>query len=210
MQNLKDTSPYRATLRKRILSTAMTLFAERGIKGVKMDDIAQQLGISKRTLYEIYKDKEELLYQGVLSYNRERHDHLVSYAQSASSVIDVIAEAYRMKLKEVHVVNPLFYEDIMKYPKVSTLLKEEHERTHDGYFTFMQHGVDEGCLRPDVNYELFQHLLEGLGMHIMHNQLLKKYSVEELFDNMFLVALRGLCTSKGLQLLEDALATKTR
>ena len=44
---------YKQRLRDRIVDTAMTAFAAQGIRAVKMDDIAQQLGISKRTLYEL-------------------------------------------------------------------------------------------------------------------------------------------------------------
>jgi len=209
MQNLKDTSIYRATLKTRIQQTAMSLFTEHGVKGVKMSDIAQQLGISKRTIYEIFEDKEELLYQSVISFDKERRKYLANYALLANNVIEVIAEAYRLKVKDVHSVNSLFYEDMLKYPKVANFLKMEHERTQEGFLNFMQRGVEEGCLRSDVNYELFQHLLEGLGQHIMNNRLLKKYTVEELFNNLFLVSLRGLCTPKGLLLLDEALAPKT-
>ncbi len=208
MQNLKDASSYRVSLKRRIMQKAMSLFAERGVKAVKMDDIAQQLGISKRTLYEIYQDKEELLFQGVVAFDKEKRERIGVFAKSANNVIEVIAEAYRMKVQEVHTVNPLFYEDILKYPRVGQYLKEKHEQSHEGYLLFMQKGVDEGSLRPEVNYHLFHYLLEGLGQYIMNNQLLKKYSVEELFENLFLVSLRGLCTQKGLQLLDEAFIVK--
>ncbi len=210
MQELKEASLYRATLKLRIMDTAMMLFAQQGVRAVKMHDIARHLGISKRTLYEIYTDKEELLYQGVMTYGKEKHEYLVKFAKEASNVIEVIVEAYQMKIKEAHSVNPLFYEDIMRYPRVESFIKDEHERTREGFVRFMHRGVEEGCLRSDVNYLLFQYFLDDIGLYVMNNQLMKKYSVEELFGNLFLVTLRGLCTTKGLQLLEKALAAKTQ
>ena len=54
-------STYRFELRQKILQTAMQQFKEMGVKNVKMDDISAIIGISKRTLYEIYENKEELL-----------------------------------------------------------------------------------------------------------------------------------------------------
>ena len=54
MQEIKETTAYKKALKGRIMETAMKAFAERGVKAVKMDDIAQMLSISKRTLYEIY------------------------------------------------------------------------------------------------------------------------------------------------------------
>ena len=210
MQDLKEATSYRTALKEPIMETAMKLFSERGIKAVKMDDIAQQLGISKRTLYEVYEDKEKLLYQGIVKYDREKRNYLEQYARQGHHVIDIIIEAYRMKVKETRSVNPLFYEDIMKYPKVEQYIKDEHKRTREGFLQFMQRGVDEGCLRCDVDYAMVPHLLDAIGNHIMTNQLLKKHSMEELFNNLFLVSLRGLCTMKGLQLLEEAIATKIR
>lgn len=64
MQERKDISPYRQRLKTQIVETAMKAFAEKGIRGVRMDEVASSLGISKRTLYEIYDTKEALLYEG--------------------------------------------------------------------------------------------------------------------------------------------------
>ncbi len=210
MQEIKEATLYRSALKQRIMDTAMMLFTQQGIKAVKMHDIAQHLGISKRTLYEIYTDKEELLYQGVLAYDQKKREYLTEYSNKANNVIEVIVEAYQMKVREAHTVNYLFYEDIMKYPKVETYIKEVYERRREGFISFMQRGVDEGSLRPDVDYKLFQYLLDGIGQHVMGNRLYKQYSVEELFGNLFLVIIRGLCTIKGLQLLEKTLDAKNQ
>ena len=61
MQEKKTITAYKKGLREVILKTAMKAFAEKGIRAVKMDDIAESLSISKRTMYEIYATKEELL-----------------------------------------------------------------------------------------------------------------------------------------------------
>ena len=65
MQNKKTITEYKKGLREVILNTAMKAFAEKGIRAVKMDDIAESLTISKRTMYELYATKEELIYEGV-------------------------------------------------------------------------------------------------------------------------------------------------
>lgn len=62
MQEIKNISTYRQSLKDKILETSMKMFQEKGIRAVKMDDIANRLSISKRTLYEIYDDKERLLF----------------------------------------------------------------------------------------------------------------------------------------------------
>ena len=130
---------------------------------------------SKRTLYEIYEDKEKLLYYCIVTYDRRRHAYMENYVNEGHNVIDVIVEAYRMKLKETRTVCPLFYEDIMKYPQVEQYLKDEHERMRDGFVRFMQRGVEEGFLRSEINYQLVPHLLDATGQYVMNNQMLKKY-----------------------------------
>ena len=64
MQEKKTITAYKKGLREVILETAMKAFQEKGIRAVKMDDIAEKLAISKRTMYEIYATKEELLCNG--------------------------------------------------------------------------------------------------------------------------------------------------
>ena len=69
-----------------------------------------------------------------------------------------------------------------------------------------QRGIQEGYFRPDVNYELVPHIFDALGPHILTNSLVHKYSVEELFSNCFLIALRGFCTEKGLRTIDILMA----
>ena len=71
MQEIKETTAYKKQLKGRILEAALKAFAEQGVKAVKMDDVAQMLAISKRTIYEIFSDKEELLYQVVAHYDQK-------------------------------------------------------------------------------------------------------------------------------------------
>ena len=177
-----------------------------GIRAVKMDDLAAELGISKRTLYEIFEDKETLLFEGIKVYNERKREYLQSYAEEGHHVIDIIMEAYRMKVEEVRAVNPAFYLDLMKYPRLEHHMKESQQRSRDGFLTFMKRGVSEGYFRSDINYELVPHIFDAMGQYILSNSLVQQYSVEDLFSNCFLIALRGLCTDKGLQTIDKLMA----
>ena len=209
MQVLKETTAYRASLRERIIEKAMQEFSMHVIRAVKMDDLAADLGISKRTLYEIFRDKETLLFEGIKIYSARKQEYMRSYAEDERHhVIDIIMEAYHMKVEEVRSVNPLFYLDLMKYPKLAQHMKELQQESREGFLAFMKRGVDDGYFRPDVNYELVPHIFDALGQYILTNSLVQQYSVEELFSNCFLIALRGFCTDKGLhtidKLIEEA------
>lgn len=84
-------SSYRKDLKERILVTSMRAFKERGIRSVRMDDIATTLGISKRTIYEIYSNKEELLLDGIMREDKARKRDSQLYAQDKNhTVMDII------------------------------------------------------------------------------------------------------------------------
>ena len=206
MQVLRETTAYRASLRERIIEKAMQDFSKHGIRAVKMDTLAKELGISKRTMYEIFEDKETLLFEGIKVYDDRKREYLHSYAEEGHDVIDIIMEAYHMKVEEVRAVNPDFYLDLMKYPRLAQHMKEEQQKSLEGFLAFMKRGVDDGYFRPDVNYELVPHIFEALGQYILTNSLVQQYSVEELFSNCFLIALRGFCTDKGLHTIDKLMA----
>ena len=208
MQEIKETTAYKKSLKGRILDTAMKAFAERGVKAVKMDDVAQMLSISKRTLYEIYKDKEELLFQGVVQYDQDNRKYMTAYIEQASSVMDIIIETYQRRVVRIGSVNPLFYEDIHKYPKVVDYLNKEREHAYDQFLGFLQRGVREGYFREDVNYELVTQMFNAINTFVMNQHLLSRYSIQQVFANMLLVPLRGFCTEKGLQVIENSALTE--
>lgn len=206
MQVLRETTAYRTALRERIIEKAMQDFSKHGIRAVKMDTLAKELGISKRTMYEIFEDKESLLFEGIKVYGERKREYMHSYAEEGHDVIDIIMEAYHMKVEEVRAVNPDFYLDLMKYPRLAQYMKEAQQKSHEGFLAFMKRGVDDGYFRPDVNYELVPHIFDALGQYILTNSLVQQYSVEELFSNCFLIALRGFCTDKGLHTIDKLMA----
>lgn len=207
MQVLKETSAYRSSLRDRIIEKAMQDFSKHGIRGVKMDDLATELTISKRTLYEIFEDKEMLLLEGVKMYYERKREYLLNYDEEGHDVMEIVLEAYRMKVEEVRSVNPAFYVDLMKYPKLTRFMKDTQERTRESFLDFMNRGIAEGYFRKDVNYALVPHIFDALGQHILSNSLLQQYSVEELYSNFFLIALRGFCTDKGQHTIDRLMGT---
>ena len=206
MQVLRETTAYRASLRERIIERAMQDFSKHGIRAVKMDTLAKELGISKRTMYEIFEDKESLLFEGIKVYGERKREYMHSYVEEGHDVIDIIMEAYHMKVEEVRAVNPDFYLDLMKYPRLAQHMKEAQQKSREGFLAFMKRGVDDGYFRPDVNYELVPHIFDALGQYILTNSLVQQYSVKELFSNCFLIALRGFCTDKGLHTIDKLMA----
>lgn len=189
-------------MRQRILKTAMTAFAEKGIKAVKMDDVAAQLSISKRTLYEIFQNKEQLLYEGVRLYHQQKKQQMELIGLTSKNVMEIILRVYKMKVQEFKMTNPVFYSDLSKYPLVLDYLNNENQKVHSKYVQFMERGVKEGYFRKDVDYNLTSRMFDALEKFIMREELYKAYSIEDIFKYIVFVSLRGLCTRKGVMTLE--------
>ena len=202
MQEIKDLTPYRQSLRDRILDAAMILFAKHGIRAVKMDDVSHALSISKRTLYELYDNKEQVLLEGVKKYRKKRHEEFLQEVERSKDIMDIILYIYRIKMEEFQLVNPNFYSDLARYHNILASIERDHDEQHKQFMDFMQRGISEGYFRSDLNYDLIGRLFEALGRYMMENELYRSYSMEELFRNMIFVTLRGFCTKKGVDKLD--------
>ena len=202
MQETKDISPYKQGLRDKIITSAMMAFAKKGIRQVKMDDVAYELGISKRTLYEIFDKKEDLLYDGVKYYLGERRNQMQQKAQNCDNVMEIILVAYKQKVEEVRQTNPLFYSDLVKYPKVARYLGQQNQQMLTNMSKFIERGIEEGYFRKEVKSELVARLFDALGKYVMEQQLYFNYTIEEIFMNLIFVSLRGICTKKGVEAID--------
>ena len=203
MQESKEISDYKKNLRGVILDTAIQAFAQKGIRAVKMDDVAAALGISKRTLYEIFETKEILLFEGIKKYYAERQEYYRQQTQRCKNVMEMLVAIYRIKVDEFRKTNPQFYADLDMYPKVGRFLNQQNLQMRTDMLKFMDRGIYEGYFRDDVNYELAWRLFDALGKYVMVNQLYRQYTIEEIFQNLVFVTMRGLCTEKGIKALDS-------
>ncbi|WP_306303127.1 TetR/AcrR family transcriptional regulator [Prevotella falsenii] len=80
---------YKKEVKAKILQSATTMFFQNGIRKVKMDDIAAHLKISKRTLYEIYQNKEDLLYEVVVLNDKRGLEKLEEFDKPGVNVINI-------------------------------------------------------------------------------------------------------------------------
>ena len=208
MQELKSLSAYRQGLKGKILDTAMTLFAKNGIKAVKMDDIARTLNISKRTIYELYENKEVILFEGIKRYNQRREEEMSQFVKGNTNVMDIILNVYKVKVEEFRFTNPLFYDDIEKYPDVMAYLKKSREENRKELIAFLNKGVKEGYFREDINNDLVTILFDSIGQLFLQKRLYARFSIESVLNNIMFISLRGICTIKGIEVLDDFLKSQ--
>ena len=205
MQELKSLSAYRQGLKGKILDTAMTLFAKKGVKAVKMDDIARTLNTSKRTMYELYDNKEVLLFEGIKTYNQQRESEMTEFVKGNANVMDIILNVYKVKVEEFRFTSPSFYDDIEKYPKVMAYLEKSREENRKELAAFLDKGVKEGYFRKDIHYDLVTILFDSIGQLFLQKRLYAHFSIESVLNNIMFISLRGICTIKGIEVLDKFL-----
>ena len=198
-----EKSVEKTDLRERIVTTASRLFQAQGVKQVRMDDVARELSVSKKTLYELFADKEELLLEVVKVISMGFHQNIKEIICSSANVLEQIFMLYKRVIEHCREVNPLFFIELMRYPQVQTFFEQVHVQHADRIKEWLMMGVKQGLLRDDVNYEVF---LRQDGFQIdklLINPEVRNYPPRVIYDSIVLVMLRGLATDKGLEIIKQ-------
>ncbi|MGN0035817.1 MAG: TetR/AcrR family transcriptional regulator [Bacteroidaceae bacterium] len=198
-----ELSQTRKELRERIILTAIDAFEKHGIKSVTMDEIAASLSISKRTLYEIFRDKETLLEACVERRHELFKQSVDALVQDAENVIEVIMTVYKRTLELYHSTHKRFFEDLAKYPRLKAINRHSEEEEAQSQLNFFRKGVEQGIFRDDINF-LITRELSRVQMSLLNDaDVCRRFSFEEVFESIVLVGVRGICTEKGRAILDE-------
>jgi len=190
-------------LRERIIDVALSFFSTQGIRNVTMDDIAAKLVISKRTLYEMFADKEALLKECIIKAHNEADAYAQEIYNNSSNVLEVLLKCYQHSIEQFHQTNRLFFEDIKKYPKVYEMLMKHHNRDSAKAMSFFKKGVEQGFFRGDVNFAIVNMLVHEQLNLLMDTDLCKEFSFLEVYESIMFTYIRGISTERGASELED-------
>ena len=200
----------RPELRERIIDTAVEAFSAHGIKSITMDDIATSLGISKRTLYEVFSDKETLLEECILKGQKEGDEFLKNVLATSGNVLEVLLKCYQRSIEQFHATNKKFFEDIKKYPKVYNMMKERSESDSEKTMSFFMLGVEQGIFRSDVNFAIVNLLVREQFDVLLNTDVCNEYSFIEVYESIMFTYIRGISTEKGAKVLEDFISEYRR
>ena len=179
-------------IKEQIMLTAFDLFSEHGIKNVSMDDIAHNASISKRTLYELFEDKETLLTECInLSYTKMRLS-MKRLESEPITALEVALLFYEELMRRPRWFNRKFYDDLKRYPKALQKTEEEKSRFLKKCIKLLSRGAKEGVFQPNINFEIVALLAKEQANH----------SVSEVFNTILYTFLRGISTEKGIAILD--------
>jgi AcrR family transcriptional regulator len=190
---------------QRILSAADDLFNRYGIKSVTMDDISRSLGMSKKTIYQHFEDKNQLVLTLV---QRTIEEHQTKYNEATKSARNAVEEIVRMMQFTSDTfsrANPNKFYDLQKYHPAGWQLFRQYkeEIVMNQVIANLEKGRKQGLYRTDFSIKILARLrLEEIEM-AMHPQYYTddRLSMHEVQVQLLDHYLHGICTLKGHKLL---------
>lgn len=190
---------------EKILKTALGMFFRYGIKHVTMDDIARELGMSKKTIYQFYKEKDDLVNQlcEIEMLGQEKMFKEIS-EMAKDPIHEIILISVKMR-EMMQNINPLFFLDLQKFYPVAykRFQKFKEECAFKDICSNIKKGMDMGLYRSDLNLEFVSRFrLAQLDMLMFGNYFsFERMSFTKTHEILFEMFVYGISTIKGHELL---------
>ena len=195
------------TQRERIVEQASQMFVRQGIKAVRMDDIAHALGVSKRTLYELFGDKEELLTLSIVRFFRERRERHAEIAAGTSDVLEALFVVLNEILNTSATAGRLLANLKKFYPAVYARVMRDGEDYNSRCFREMlEKGIADGLFIAGFNIDLAISVLYYTASGLMDNRdriVPPGMNEREAFIQLISCFFRGIATQRGLALVDE-------
>ena len=190
--------------KEKILKGAEDLFMKYGVRSISMDDIARHLGVSKKTLYQHFEDKEDLVTL-VAKTQLERHSkEFESIYKTSGNSVEELARISKCLKRNLEGVNQTMLFDMQKFhPKAwNVWLDFKHKFIRDSVIQNLKKGIEEGNIRPDVDPEIMAILRIELIQLSFNPDIFprEKFNMVELHSQVFDHFVLGLVTEKGRKL----------
>jgi AcrR family transcriptional regulator len=192
-------------IKDRIKQKADELYRRYGIKSVTMDEIAAQLGVSKKTIYHSFSDKNELVdavISDLLKYNKERCQYSRQDAENAIHEVFLALEMLESVFSEM---NPSILFDIERnYPETFKKFKDfKYKFLYENIRQNIERGIREELYRPDLNIDITVKARLETVMIPFNEELFpkNKYSLATLHRELILLFLFGIASTKGYKLI---------
>ncbi|HOY30432.1 MAG TPA: TetR/AcrR family transcriptional regulator [Bacteroidales bacterium] len=194
----------------KILQQVSDLYQRYGIKSVSMDDVARELGISKKTLYEYFTDKTDLVSK-VLEFQMLKIRTVFEVEKDdGNNAIDHLLEISQITMEFLKNFSPTIHYDLQKY--YPTVFKSIFDYKRGYMFASakanLERGIKEGLYRSDINSDIIAQIYinqieASLGSNLNSSY---EYTTNELFGDMFTYHLHGIASKKGIEYFEKKIS----
>ncbi|MDO9613887.1 MAG: TetR/AcrR family transcriptional regulator [Bacteroidota bacterium] len=189
-----------------ILKRTVELFYEFGIRNLNMDDISRSLGISKKTLYQYVKSKEDLI-EKLFYYDEMKWDEELSKVNFEElNAIEILIQVSLKVFEEMGKLNSKLKFELKKYyePVYNEFMVRKQNHIFSQMSKNIEKGIKEGLYRSDVNIDLVAGLYVR-NLVDMHNKdycIIENITFEEVFQVMFENHIRAISTPDGIAYFE--------
>ena len=188
-------------MKERILAEAEQLFWKYGVRSVTMEDIAKRLGISKKTIYQHFNDKEQILFQVIQDKTSQNQFDMACMSVEASNPIEEIMQVLDMLQKRADQMSPNLFIDLQRhYPQTFALFKQFKEQyIMRSILENIQKGISQGLYRDDINPAILARLRVEQIELAFNNTIFPedKYSMLDVQRELMHHFVRGMLTEKG-------------
>lgn len=192
---------------ERIIQGGEDLFLKAGIKSVTMDDIAKQVGMSKKTIYQFFKDKNELVIALVKRKLEEDEQQIKDIISRSTNVIDEMINMMKCSEDVFSRINPIVIHDMQKYhPDAWTAFQNfKAEVIIHTLEELLTKGIKQGYIRPEIDVKVLARMRVsqveiGFNTNIFPLSEFNPWKVQSQFLEHFNY---GICTLKGYKLLDQ-------
>jgi AcrR family transcriptional regulator len=193
-------------VRERIIIEAGLLFGKYGIRSMTMDALAEEMGISKRTIYERFRDKDTLLVEVVRYYKEKRKAEAYEIIEQSENAIVAMFRLMKVTISQIQHMNPLFFHDFKKYHTRVFGEMMEPGSVRDLSITekLLKTGVKQKVFRRDIHIDIVNRTLHELFDLFGNDSKMVEagFHRKEMFDHILIPYFRGISTAEGMLLLE--------
>ncbi len=192
-------------IKQQVLKKSFELFMRYGIKSVTMDDIARELGISKKTLYQYVDNKSDLIEQIFRQHIDEEMEVMEGIRQEASDAIDEMLKISKYVVGQLRELSPNTVYDLRKYYRSTWKQMEALHKRHvyQVIRENLERGIRQGVYRSNLNPDILAKLYVGKAFLVTDEEIFpaRTYNYEELYWEYINYHIQGIASDKGRQLL---------
>lgn len=193
-----------------ILEKVKTMFMRYGIKSVTMDDVARELGMSKKTLYQYVSNKEDLVEKVLMYLHGMYHDKSGKFCEFGKlNAIEILMKVNVIVSKIMKDHNPSMQYDLKKYyPDIAKRFMDmRNKEIYESIILNIKQGINDGHYRKDLNDVLIAKLYISRISTITDDDVftLDEIKAPDFFKTIMELHIRSLATPKGIEILENEL-----
>ena len=197
-------------MRDEILETALQQFLKNGIREMSIQKLVAPLGISTKTVYKYFKNKEELLEEVLNLYYTQQYK-LLENLSADQKVVPFLIDIWYTAIEMAYDVNNVFFQDLhYYYPELERKLETTKGQEIWKQFQHMvRKGIEEGVFKEDISPEVALEGVSVLYIAVARTKQFERFGMSpyEIFLNTITLSIRGFCTQKGIKEVDEHIRT---